>query len=490
MPAQDPASPTSATEHFSPLSPRLQNDRQRRRSLSSSLSNRKSLGGLGRRALGIILLLVTVFLWTTSNFLASEIFADDTYSKAFFVIYLNAAAFALALVPIALKRAHDDGYTTLRTRVQSIRRRPGNWYKLLLLREGGQEGSSKPDAEDPESSSRLLEDEARIGSPAPDDSRSGTKANKLDFRETARLGFEFSILWFVSNYFVGACLKYTTVASSTILASTSSIWTLLISTFLRTERFTLPKLFGVLSSLAGIVLISTVDLGSPDNDDSRGSFPHKTASQIALGDAMALFSALCYGVYSVLIKRKIGDESRVDMPLFFGLVGLFNMLMLWPLFIVFHFTGIETFALPPTGRVWAIVLINAFLSLIADYAWAYSMLLTSPLVVTVGLGLTIPLSLIGQMVLEHQYSSIAYWLGALIVLLSFLVVNRESSKVDNSPPRNRGSVEQESMGRDEEALQETMTGGDLENSGPAPSEQHRRTDSETEPDANWNEEWT
>lgn len=54
------------------------------------------------------------------------------------------------------------------------------------------------------------------------------------------------------------------------------------------------------------------------------------------------------------------------------------------------------------------------------------MLLTTPLVVTVGLSLTIPLSLVGQMFLHSQYSSAMYWIGAAIVFLSFIVVNHES----------------------------------------------------------------
>ncbi len=53
------------------------------------------------------------------------------------------------------------------------------------------------------------------------------------------------------------------------------------------------------------------------------------------------------------------------------------------------------------------------------------MLLTSPLVVTVGLGLTIPLSLIGQIILESQYASFAYWIGAGVVLMSFIFINYE-----------------------------------------------------------------
>jgi solute carrier family 35 protein F5 len=56
------------------------------------------------------------------------------------------------------------------------------------------------------------------------------------------------------------------------------------------------------------------------------------------------------------------------------------------------------------------------------------MLLTTPLVVSVGLSLTIPLSLIGQMILSSQYSSGIYWVGACIVLISFLFVNHESKE--------------------------------------------------------------
>ena len=56
------------------------------------------------------------------------------------------------------------------------------------------------------------------------------------------------------------------------------------------------------------------------------------------------------------------------------------------------------------------------------------MLLTSPLVVTVGLSLTIPLSLIGQMIEYSQTSSVSYWIGACIVLLSFVFINHESSQ--------------------------------------------------------------
>ena len=80
--------------------------------------------------------------------------------------------------------------------------------------------------------------------------------------------------------------------------------------------------------------------------------------------------------------------------------------------------------------------INSATSLVSDMCWAYAMLLTSALVVTVGISLTIPVSLIGQIIINHQSSSLPYWIGAGVVLLSFIFINHQSQGEENSkqPP--------------------------------------------------------
>lgn len=167
---------------------------------------------------------------------------------------------------------------------------------------------------------------------------------KLSLRETAILSLEFCMLWFSANYFASACLEYTSVASVTILTSTSSVWTLVFCALLRVDPFSVRKLIGVLASLVGVVLISTVDL-TGKSDENRGSFPHKTTGQIAVGDSMALLSAVIYGMYITVMKRRVGNEEKVDMRLFFGLVGVFNLALLWPLFFILHWTNIEPVSL-------------------------------------------------------------------------------------------------------------------------------------------------
>lgn len=178
-----------------------------------------------------------------------------------------------------------------------------------------------------------------------DDEAIAKPDEKLNLRETAILSLEFCMLWFFANYFASACLEYTSVASVTILTSTSSVWTLVFCALFRVEPFSVRKLVGVTASLVGIVLISTVDL-SGESDENRGSFPHKTPSQIAIGDSMAFVSAVVYGMYVTVMKRRVGNEDKVDMRLFFGLVGVFNLAFLWPLFFILHWTNIEPVCIP------------------------------------------------------------------------------------------------------------------------------------------------
>ncbi|KAK0752377.1 hypothetical protein B0T18DRAFT_318523 [Schizothecium vesticola] len=392
----------SSTSHFRPRSTTSTKG-------PSSLRARLGLLGVARRTLGILLLLFTVFMWTLSNFLASYIFSDNTYSKPFFLVYANTSLFAVSLVPMGVRYVLQNGagaaYTTA----------------LEVWREGGaikSRDEEVAEGED-ETGALLLAGE--------DDGGKKKEEEKLSVRETAWLSLEFCMLWFLANYFASACLEYTSVASATILTSTSSIWTLIACAMTGVEPFTVRKLGGVVASMAGVVLISSVDLAGQSNDGNRGNFPHKTTGQIAIGDAMAFVSAIIYGIYVTVMKRRVGNEDRVNMPLFFGLVGLLNLVFLWPGFFILHFTGIETFEWPPTGTIWTIIIVNSVASFLSDMSWAYAMLLTTPLVVTVGISLTIPLSLIGEMIQYAQFSSWVYWVGAGIVFVSFVFVNHEST---------------------------------------------------------------
>ncbi|GAM34369.1 hypothetical protein TCE0_015f01907 [Talaromyces pinophilus] len=409
--------------------------------------------GMARHTMGIILLMCVVFLWTASNFLASNILADDSYSHPFFITYINTSCFVVFLIYVIARRVFRMWRRGKLSQVTSLK----SFFTYLDLH-----GMKEPPSYAQETGTPLDEDEdfgadeaenqrerllnsytpdSELEPPSPTSSTldaTKSSAGKLGLGQTARLAAQFCMLWFLANYFAVACLQFTTVGSTTILTSTSGVWTLIFGALIRVERFTLRKALGVLASLIGVILISRVDLSSsspttPDDaitpsDGGNDPYSSKTPAEIALGDAMAALSAIVYGVYTIVMKKQVGDESRVNMQLFFGLVGLFNVFLLWPGFILLHVLDIERFSLPTENRIWVIILINSVSSLISDICWAYAMLLTTPLVVTVGLSLTIPLSLVGQIILQGQYAGVLYWIGATIVFASFLIVNQESKE--------------------------------------------------------------
>ena len=142
------------------------------------------------------------------------------------------------------------------------------------------------------------------------------------------------------------------------------------------------------------------------------------------GDFLALIGAFFYGCYTVLLKLRIQNESRINMPLFFGFVGILNVILLWPIFLVLHFTGLEQLQLPPNTTIWTMIAINALIgTFLSDYIWLLAVLMTSPLTVTLGLSLTIPLALIGDVLFKGLLTSKGYWLGAIMVVGGFLGVN-------------------------------------------------------------------
>ncbi|EFE42099.1 hypothetical protein TRV_03178 [Trichophyton verrucosum HKI 0517] len=303
-----------------------------------------SMGRRGRRTLGTFLLLIVVVLWTTSNFLASTIFADNTYSKPYLVTYLNSGSFVFMLVPFVGGRIHRLWKTGKLRDIRSFQ---------ALIREFERPASG-------EETQPILRSDKDEGLPqetrdAGVQEQHATTGTKLGFKETAKLSLEFCIIW--ANYFAMACLQYTSVASTTVLTSTSGVWTLIFGAMIKVEKFTLRKCIGVLTSLIGIFLISRVDISS-SSGSKNGTFPNKPPGEVILGNFMAAFSAVLYGVYTTLMKRRVEDESRVDMRLFFGLVGVFASIILWPGFVVLHYTGVEPFAFPPTKLVFLIVLVS------------------------------------------------------------------------------------------------------------------------------------
>lgn len=250
----------------------------------------------------------------------------------------------------------------------------------------------------------------------------------LSLQNTIKLSAQFCLLWFLANFVTNASLSYTSVGSQTILSSTSSFFTLLISYLSRLDRsISYLKITGLIISFIGIVLITKSDIAST----LVSKVSHPKLLTILFGNFLAILGALLYGVYSTLLKLKVKNVNRMNMHVFFGFVGLVTIVVLWPTIIILNYTGYEHFQIPYTRKIWFVILLNLVINFLSDYCWCKAMLLTSPLTVTVGLSTTIPFAMTGDFLFKGKKITTIYLLGALLILLSFFIIDREEKDVIN-----------------------------------------------------------
>ena len=77
----------------------------------------------------------------------------------------------------------------------------------------------------------------------------------------------------------------------------------------------------------------------------------------------------------------------------------------------------------------------------SDYIYVLAMLKTTPLVVTIGLSLTIPFAIVGDFLLNIPTAPIAI-LGAILVLAAFVAIGVENSRKEGTASKSgvdRGS---------------------------------------------------
>lgn len=216
---------------------------------------------------------------------------------------------------------------------------------------------------------------------------------------------------FMADWAFNTALFNTSVASAMVLLSTQGIFVYVLATLLSLEKFHRSKLLGVLMGIAGVFLTTMND------DDNPSSIK---------GDVMALLAALCYATYTILVRLFCPEnEELYSMQLFLGYIGLICFIPLLPIAIWLSLKEQEL-----NLSIIGLVSLKGLLDFCAtDYLLFRSILLTSPTVASVGLGLTIPMALITDFVMGH--TSVLSWCslaGAAACLVGFVMANLAEAK--------------------------------------------------------------
>lgn len=336
--------------------------------------------------LGLIFIVLVSIIWAASSILVQYLYENQSFDSPFLLTYIGTSLFTILL--------------------------PLDW----LLQQYGKRSQSFPSEENERYA--LSEDHEN----ADEVHRGHRKWTLQDHKDAAA---KVAPVWFISNYAFNASLRYTSITSSTVLASTGSVFTFLFALLWRDEHFSVLKLLGVGLGMMGSILTGLHDV---HGSSTRMRFLAADNDHGLWGDALALLSAVGYGVYAVMIRVFCPkDESLMSMQQFLGFIGLYNMVALSPIAL---WQSIRTAAI--SALVLASLIVKGLLdNVLSDYLWARAVVLTSATVASVGLGLTIPLAFLSDVIMGRpnifDASSI---LGALSVLFGFVLVNVGQKRVD------------------------------------------------------------
>ncbi|CAJ1376746.1 unnamed protein product, partial [Effrenium voratum] len=100
----------------------------------------------------------------------------------------------------------------------------------------------------------------------------------------------------------------TSVTASTVISTTSVVWTLIGSVIFLKEKLTGMKVFGILCCMAGN---AATLLGSSSGTDHKGAFS---------GDLLCVLAAMLYATYTTVLSRLVGEDFSV--ALLFGVIGV------------------------------------------------------------------------------------------------------------------------------------------------------------------------
>ncbi|GHP03532.1 hypothetical protein PPROV_000228700 [Pycnococcus provasolii] len=321
-------------------------------------------------ALGLFFVLIVTFIWVASSFVVQGL--QDLGISPFLLTYISNSMFVV-LLPVA--------YLT-RPRTATASLQP---YASLS------QFSDAASADDDSDSTPLTRDLVREGSASAAARESAAAAQaQAQAEEDSKLfrcALYVSPMWFLAQYTFNASLGLTSVSSNTILSNAAGIFTYALSVWVLKEVFDGRKAFAVLVCAigAGLVTVSDATGGERKGDSIKG-------------DLICLLSAFFYAAYTTSLRYFLPNDGECSMALFFGYVGLLNMLVLLPFILVASMTGYLSVDIHPYVLLGALAK-GLFDNVLSDYMWARAVLLCGPTVATVSLTAQVPLSVLGEIFL-------------------------------------------------------------------------------------------
>jgi solute carrier family 35 protein F5 len=248
---------------------------------------------------------------------------------------------------------------------------------------------------------------------------------------------------YLADWAFNACLASTSVASSTVLVTTSNVFVFFLAVCAGDETFQLIKLAGAVLAVLGTALTAFHDFAHYDEDDynDQACDNLEECDHVLKGDLLAVVAAALYAVYAVQVRVLCPrDEKLYSMQLLLGYIGLLCAVPLFP-FAAYQFAEVGV-----SFAAFSLSFLKGFLDfVVTDYLMFRAVILTNATVATVGLGLSIPLAFLADFIFgKEDVISIYSLLGAFTVAAGFLIVNLvdDGSEDDDEEEEPKGEPPQ------------------------------------------------
>lgn len=211
----------------------------------------------------------------------------------------------------------------------------------------------------------------------------------------------------------------TTASDVTAIYNCSIFYAYAFSVCILHETLSWAKIISVVGSALGVVIVA---YGGSNNISTEAR------SHRMIGNLIIAAGSVLYGLYEVLAKKLSSPPQEVSAKkqaafanLTGALIGVGTLVLMWPVILILHWTGVETLEMPTKSvlvpLIWSITMNVTFIG-----SFLVLMSLTSPVFGSVSSLLATFLVPIVDYVLRGTRITLAEVFGGLVILLSFVLM--------------------------------------------------------------------
>jgi len=393
-----------------------------------------------KRFLGIFIVVGIMFFMTATAELSQHI-VGNTFKQPFMIIYFNTLYLMLS-IPIELVVMKIEMIKEKSKKKNSINGK----YKSINDDDGDDKSSvdsssNKENYNNSETTSLFQRYKNQFKVEITFDENGKQVVNGMSLLRVLVISFFMCILFVTLNYVWMMALPLTEVSTSTALYQSATVFVFIFSIFILREKITILKVIPVVLFIAGVVGITLADSGSKAATDE---YPKST-----LGDILMIVSASLWGMYEVLTSKFFGKANRTVVNTFIGLIGFYNMIIGIPAMAVLNAIKFEILTFP-TPQVFGMLVVNGCLGFGLNYFINWGLSVTSPLFVRSGELMSIPATLLFDIIFKHIAFPLVAIPGFVLIVVGFVF----SLYVENK--HNNEKLAEENRLKNEKKQNETI----------------------------------